>query len=97
MKRFFSGLNNVVIKQKSMTIKNVTLLTVFLFFGCWSIKAQQFGYVEIGGGGYVTSVIGCAAEPNLFYAKTDVGGAFRWQENSQTWKPLFAWVANNQT
>lgn len=80
-----------------MAIKNVALLTVFLFFGFWSIKAQQFGYVEIGGGGYVTSVIGCPTEPNLFYAKTDVGGAFRWQESSQTWKPLFAWVANNQT
>ena len=80
-----------------MTIKNVALLTLFLFFGSWSIKAQQFGYVEIGGGGYVTSVIGCPTEPNLFYAKTDVGGAFRWQENSQSWKPLFAWVASNQT
>jgi len=80
-----------------MIIRNVALLTVFLFFGIWSIKAQQFGYVEIGGGGYVTSVIGCPAEPNLFYAKTDVGGAFRWQEDSKTWKQLFAWVANNQT
>jgi xyloglucan-specific exo-beta-1,4-glucanase len=80
-----------------MNIKNAALLCVLLFFGSWTIKAQQFGYVEIGGGGYVTSVIGCPTEPNLFYAKTDVGGMFRWQESTQSWKQLFGWVASNQT
>ncbi len=60
-------------------------------------NAQSFGYVTIGGGGYVTSVVGCPAEKDLFYAKTDVGGIFRWQEASSSWKPLFGWVANNQT
>lgn len=71
----------------------LTFLIVFSF----DAKAQSFGYVAIGGGGYVTSVIGCPTEPNLFYAKTDVGGIFRWQEDSKSWKPLFSWVANNQT
>ena len=71
----------------------VFLLTTFPFL----LKAQNFGYVAIGGGGYVTSVVGCPTEPNLFYAKTDVGGAFRWQEDTKSWKPLFSWVANNQT
>jgi len=80
-----------------MNIKNLALLSILIFFGIRDLEAQQFGYVEIGGGGYVTSVIGCPTEANLFYAKTDVGGVFRWQEASQSWKQLFAWVANNQT
>ncbi|MBV5316104.1 MAG: T9SS type A sorting domain-containing protein [Prolixibacteraceae bacterium] len=69
----------------------------FLIYIPFLTKAQSFGYVAIGGGGYVTSVVGCPTEPNLFYAKTDVGGIFRWQEDTKSWKPLFGWVANNQT
>jgi xyloglucan-specific exo-beta-1,4-glucanase len=80
-----------------MITKNLVLLTVCLFLGNQGIKARQFGYVEIGGGGFVTAIIGCPTEPDLFYAKTDVGGVFRWQENMQSWKPLFEWVAYNQT
>lgn len=80
-------------------MKSISTTLIFLIFTLFPtlINAQSFGYVAIGGGGYVTSVIGCPAEPNLFYAKTDVGGIFRWQEDSQSWKPLFGWVANNQT
>ena len=59
--------------------------------------AQNFGYVSIGGGGYVTSVVSCPTEQNLFYAKTDVGGIFRWQQATSTWKPLFEWVGDSQT
>ena len=69
----------------------------FLLCTPFFTKAQSFGYVTIGGGGYVTSVIGCPTEKDLFYSKTDVGGIFRWHEASSGWKPLFGWVANNQT
>lgn len=69
----------------------------FLIYIPFFTNAQGFGYVAIGGGGYVTSIVGCPAEKDLFYAKTDVGGIFRWQENTRSWKPLFSWVANNQT
>jgi len=69
-------------------MKFISVTLIFLIFNLFPnlLKAQSFGYVEIGGGGYVTSVIGCPTEPNLFYAKTDVGGMFRWQESTQSWK-----------
>jgi hypothetical protein len=81
--------------MKSLFNYRITLLLLLLFPNF--SNAQSFGYVTIGGGGYVTSVIGSPSEKNLFYAKTDVGGIFRWQEASASWKPLFGWVANNQT
>ncbi len=60
-----------------------------------SAFAQSFGYVAIGGGGYVVSVI--PGEAEMFYAKTDVGGYFRWDATTESWTPLFDWIAPGQT
>jgi len=74
-----------------------TLLFAFLLL--LNVQAQQkkFGYVAIGGGGYVTSIIASTTEENVFYAKTDVGGIFRWNETTRDWSPLFSWVSPAQT
>ncbi len=79
-----------------MKLKITLFLTCILFL---SAQAQQkkFGYVAIGGGGYVTSIIASTSEENVFYAKTDVGGIFRWNEATKDWSPLFSWVSPAQT
>ena len=46
-----------------------------------------FGQVSIGGGGFVTGIIS-TNEPGLFYARTDVGGAYRWDKDSKAWVSL---------
>ncbi|MEI8196071.1 MAG: hypothetical protein WCI73_09200, partial [Phycisphaerae bacterium] len=41
--------------------------------------------VNLGGGGFVEAIV---ADPNvngLFYARTDVGGAYRWNNSTQHW------------
>ncbi len=75
-----------------------TLLRVALGF-CFiaSVHAQTFGNVTMGGGGYVTGVIACPSQQNLFYAKTDVGGAYRWNETNQSWIPLLDWNSQDET
>ncbi|MDD4969393.1 MAG: T9SS type A sorting domain-containing protein [Paludibacter sp.] len=60
-------------------------------------QEKTYGYVKVGGGGYVCSVIESSAEENVFYAKSDVGGIFRWNEATQDWTPLFAWVSPDET
>lgn len=47
-------------------------------------------------GGFVTGIIFNETEPNLIYARTDVAGCYRWQEDSRTWKPLLDWVGRNK-
>ncbi|MFF7486180.1 cellulose binding domain-containing protein [Streptomyces luteogriseus] len=43
---------------------------------------------RIDGGGFVPGIVFNRAEKNLAYARTDIGGAYRWQESSKTWTPL---------
>ncbi len=44
--------------------------------------------VPVQGGGYVSGLIFHPHEPDLFYARTDVGGAYRWDAARRVWLPL---------
>ena len=61
----------------------------------------QAGYtwdsLAIGGGGFVTAVLPSRSEPGVTYARTDVGGAYRWDAGGGRWMPLMDWVAEDQT
>ncbi|MGW7407759.1 cellulose binding domain-containing protein [Streptomyces sp. NPDC054833] len=43
---------------------------------------------RIDGGGFVPGIVFNRSEKNLVYARTDIGGAYRWQESTKTWTPL---------
>ncbi|MEV6880443.1 cellulose binding domain-containing protein [Streptomyces sp. NPDC051135] len=43
---------------------------------------------RIDGGGFVPGIVFNRTEKDLAYARTDIGGAYRWQESSRTWTPL---------
>jgi hypothetical protein len=57
----------------------------------------QWGNVAIGGGGFVSAVIPSKTEKGLFYARTDVGGAYRWSATSSRWVPLLDWVSESES
>ena len=49
------------------------------------------------GGGYVTGIITCPTQKNLFYCKTDMGGAYRWDEPTQSWIAVLDWNSQSET
>ncbi len=77
------------------TIAVITAITV-LWCACFktlatdsvSTEPYQWHNAVIGGGGFVTGLIAHPRAKNLIYARTDVGGAYRWDENSQHWIPI---------
>jgi hypothetical protein len=55
--------------------------------GSTSAKRYRFRPVRIGGGGYVTG-LAVHSVAGLSYARTDVGGAYRWDKKSQNWTQI---------
>jgi hypothetical protein len=67
---------------------------------CDASSANAAGYcwraVTIGGGGFVSGIVASSQVPNLIYARTDVGGAYRWNPDSARWVPLQDWVSEEE-
>ncbi|MDZ5645963.1 exo-alpha-sialidase [Nitrospirillum sp. BR 11828] len=57
----------------------------------------QWKNVQIVGGGFVDGIIFHPTEPGVRYARTDMGGAYRWDGAARRWVPLLDWVSYADT
>ena len=66
-----------------------------------AVNTSASGYtwdsMAIGGGGFVSAVIPSKTEQGMIYARTDVGGAYRWDAEHRRWVPLLDWVSDAQS
>jgi hypothetical protein len=59
--------------------------------------AYQWKSVQIAGGGFVDGVIYHPNAKGVLYCRTDMGGAYRWNDKIKTWEPLLDWVSYKDT
>lgn len=80
-----------------MRMNKIIFLLIIIVGGITSkiVNAQtyQWGNLPIGGGGFVSGLSPSKTEKDLLYARTDVGGAYRWNVKDSTWIPLLDWVS----
>jgi xyloglucan-specific exo-beta-1,4-glucanase len=62
-----------------------------------SAEPYLWDSAAMGGGGYVSGLLAHPGVKDLIYARTDVGGAYRWEEAGQRWMPLLDWTSEAQT
>jgi xyloglucan-specific exo-beta-1,4-glucanase len=76
--------------------KNYSLVFVVLLAAMVAQSQTIWKNVQIGGTGFVTGIVASKTEANLKYARTDVGGAYRWDAINNKWIPLLDWTSTNQ-
>lgn len=61
-----------------------------------SIKQEHYSWNKAktgAGGGFIPAVIFNQGEKDLIYTRTDMGGVYRWNPSTKTWKALTDWVS----
>ncbi|MBN2213643.1 MAG: exo-alpha-sialidase [Bacteroidales bacterium] len=58
-----------------------------------SMVNYQWRNVQIVGGGFVSGIIFHPAAANVCYCRTDMGGAYRRNEQTMRWEPLLDWLS----
>lgn len=75
------------------------LLFLIAVLAAVSQSPQQQPYswksVQIVGGGFVDGVIFHPTAPGVRYARTDIGGAYRWNATGHRWQSILDWVSYN--
>jgi len=77
---------------------------LFLFFLAPKLFAQtnesskfEWKKVVVGGGGYVSGVLFSEAAKDVVYCRTDVGGAYRWDQSNASWIQLLDGVGRSES
>ena len=79
-------------------IKNLTIISAMalgMFATAVNAEKYEWGNVRFDGGGFVSAVIFHPKAENLLYARTDVGGIYRFEFDKKTWVPLMDWISEN--
>jgi xyloglucan-specific exo-beta-1,4-glucanase len=81
------------------SFRNAIILLSIFIIDATLLKAQTYKWdnVAMGGGGFVTGLILSKTQQNLMYARTDVGGAYRWDAANNKWLPLLDWNSESET
>lgn len=56
-------------------------------------EAYTWKNVQIVGGGFVDGIIFHPTEKGLRYCRTDMGGAYKWNDSIKRWEPLLDWIS----
>ena len=64
-----------------------------------SLRQETYSWknVQIVGAGFVDGVIFHPTAHDLRYARTDIGGAYRWDARANRWQPMLDWISHRDS
>jgi hypothetical protein len=74
----------------------IALMPALAFGQSASFPSQRYTWkpVVMKGGGFIDGLVFNTTQPGLAYCRTDVGSAYKWDNQKQVWIPLTDWVAD---
>ncbi|WP_212696098.1 WD40/YVTN/BNR-like repeat-containing protein [Vallitalea pronyensis] len=84
-----------MLKKVSKKLSVVLLMVMLITSSVNAFTTEEYVWqnVKTGtGGGFVPGIIFNTSEENLIYTRTDIGGAYRWDQMNESWIPLTDWV-----
>lgn len=83
-------------KIKSIGVVSCAALgTIAGLFSPASAETYNWGNVRFDGGGFMSAILPSPYEKDLIYARTDVGGIYRWDAANKFWIPLMDQFSEN--
>lgn len=77
----------------------IIAFAIALLTGSLTLAANSAGYdwqsVVVGGGGFVDGIIFHPTIKGIMYARTDMGGAYRWNPSTSAWIPITDWIGSS--
>lgn len=83
--------------QIRMLLTAIALISAFLCSAGRACAQYTWKSVAINGGGFVPGLVYSPVQQGLLYARTDVGGFYRWNNSAGQWVPLTDMFGLNQS
>jgi len=81
-----------------MHLKKTLALALGLLFSLGAnAETYRWDNVAMGSGGFVSGVVPSKLERGVVYARTDVGGSYRWDGQNGRWIALTDWLGESNT
>ncbi|MFT3754639.1 MAG: cellulase [Pseudoxanthomonas sp.] len=78
-----------------LTYALLVLLLAFAAVAKEESASYRWKNVAIGGGGFITGLVFHPHEKGLLYARTDMGGGYRWVPAENRWQPILDWMGED--
>jgi len=80
--------------KKAFILSFALLLSAFGF--AQFVQKHSWKSVDTGGTGFVPGFCYSKTEKDVLYARTDVGGAYKWDETNQSWNRITDWITETE-
>jgi photosystem II stability/assembly factor-like uncharacterized protein len=96
-KAIYMKINTLSASRIFLAGLGIALMPAFAYGQSANYPSQPYTWkpVVMEGGGFIDGLVFNTTQPGLAYCRTDVGGAYRWDNAAKRWIPLEDWATDD--